>query len=72
MDQTWVFLFLYTVLILFDLIPAMKKKDKKALYVSIPIYLLTLTVNLMSSFGFSFPALNPIIGQFIQSIFHMQ
>ena len=69
MDSIAVILVLYGIFIFIDLIPLMKKK--KALYLSIPIYLLTLIVNLMSGLGFKFPCFNVMIQHTIDSIFHL-
>ena len=71
MDILMISGFLYAFLICFDLIPLIKKKDKKALFLSVPVYLLTLTVNVMIGFGFSFPPLSDMITQMITSIFPM-
>ena len=72
MDVILITGFLYAFLIIFDLIPLIKKKDKKALFLSIPIYLVTLTVNVMSGLGVKFPYINDMITRMITSIFHMQ
>ncbi|MGX8700397.1 hypothetical protein [Caproiciproducens sp.] len=61
---------LYAVLVVFDLIPAFKKGDKKALWFSVPVYLITLTVNIMMSFGADITSPNKIISRIISSIFH--
>lgn len=71
MDSVLIFLFLYAILLLADLIPTIRKKKKKALYFYIPVFLLTLVINLMQSFGFQFPTLDILISQCL-SIFHMQ
>ena len=71
MDSMIVFIFLYAILICTDLIPLIKKKDKKVLFFSVPVYLLTLTVNIMQSFGFNLFNPNNIIKQVITSIFHI-
>lgn len=63
--------FLYAFLICFDLIPLIKKKDKKALFLNVPVYLLTLTVNVMVAFGFKFFPINDMIKQIITSIIPM-
>jgi hypothetical protein len=63
---------LYAFLICFDLIPVIKKKEKKALFLSIPVYILTLVINIMTGLGFNFPPINDMITQMITSIFHMQ
>jgi len=61
--------FLYTILICIDLIPLIKKKNKKALFLSIPVYLLTLIVNVLEGFDIDFPPINAMITQIITSIF---
>jgi hypothetical protein len=71
LDSFVIFIILYIILIVFDLIPLIKKKNKKALYVSVPIYLLTITVNSMSSLGFPFVSLGPLLQKLIASIFHL-
>ncbi|WP_312693741.1 hypothetical protein [Caproiciproducens sp.] len=71
MDSMIVFIFLYAVLICTDLIPLIKEKDKKVLFFSVPVYLLTLTVNIMQSFGFNLSNPNNVIKQIITSIFHI-
>ena len=71
MDSMIVFIFLYAILICIDLIPVIKKKDKKVLFFSVPVYLLTLTINIMQSFGFNLFNPNNAIKQIITSIFHI-
>jgi hypothetical protein len=63
---------LYVFLICVDLIPMIKKKEKKALFLSIPVYMLTLAVNVMVGLGINLPPFNDMITQMIKSIFHMQ
>ncbi|MDF1495293.1 hypothetical protein [Caproiciproducens sp. CPB-2] len=70
MSSMIVFLILYAILIVFDLIPVLKKRDKKALWFSIPVYLITLTANIMLSFSADITGSNKIISQIISSIFH--
>ncbi len=70
MSSMVVFLILYAILIVFDLIPVFKKKDKKAAWFTVPVYLITLTVNIMMSFGVDITSPNKIISQIISSIFH--
>jgi len=71
MDSIAVVLVLYGIFIFIDLIPLIKKKKKKVLYLSIPIYLLTFIINLMSGLGFKFPYFNVMIQHTIDSIFHL-
>lgn len=71
-DALVVYLGIYAVLIFADLIPNIRKKEKKALWVSVPIYGATLVVNIMSTIGFSFPSFSGIIKQILQAAFHMK
>ncbi len=72
MDSMMVLFALYGILICIDLIPLMRKKRGKALYLSIPVYLLTLTINSMAGLGFKFGWIGPIMQQFIISILHLK
>ncbi len=72
MDGMLIYAVLYAVLIFFDLIPAIKKKDKKSLYFSIPVYLLTLGINVMIALGVNIPRFHEPIKQIINSVFHIQ
>ncbi len=72
MDSIVIYIALYGFLLFADLIPAIKKKEKKALYFSIPVYLLTLAINIMMALGTNIPSPNGPIIQIINSIFHVQ
>lgn len=72
MDLFLIFAFLYFVLIIADLIPTIRKKDKKALFISIPVYLITIALNFMIALGIQLPKVNLALKQLISSIFHMQ
>lgn len=72
MDVLIVILFLYAFLIIFDLIPYIKKKDKKVILLSVPIYLFTLVVDIMANSGTKFPYINDIITQILKSVFRIQ
>lgn len=71
MDTILIFLFFYAIVLFVDLIPLIRKKEKKSLYLSIPVFLLTLAVNVMAGLGFQFPTLDLIIKQCL-TILHMQ
>lgn len=70
MESMVVFLILYSILIVFDLIPMIRKKDKKALFVAVPVYILTLTADIMLSFGANLPSPSKFIGNIVTSIIH--
>lgn len=38
---------LYAILLATDIVPLIKKKEKKALYISIPVYAVTFAVNVL-------------------------
>lgn len=60
----------YATLIVLDLIPTIRKKDKKTLFFSIPVYLVTLTISMMIAAGIEMPNLNQAIQSMISHIFH--
>lgn len=72
MQYLLICLFLYGILIVADIIPAIKQKDKKALYVSIPIYFITLVLNVLLAFGVILPSPNKAIEGILISMFHMK
>lgn len=73
MDESLIiYLGFYTLLIFTDLIPAIKKKDKTALWVFIPVFAVTLAANIMASMGFSLPSINDGIKQILQTTLHMK
>lgn len=71
MEIFLIFLTLYVILFFTDLLPLIKKKEKKPLLISIPIYLATFVLNTMTSFGTKIPPLNDAIAQMIRSVFRM-
>lgn len=72
MDEFLIFAILFLILIFADLIPTIRKKDKKTLFFSIPVYLITAALDFMIALGVSLPPLNLYLKQIISSIFHMQ
>jgi hypothetical protein len=71
MDVLIIIVFLYAFLIIFDLVPYIKKKDKKVILLSVPIYLFTLVIDIMANFGTKFPYINDIITQIIKTLFRI-
>ncbi|TGJ75983.1 hypothetical protein CAGA_19590 [Caproiciproducens galactitolivorans] len=71
MDSFIVFLILYTLFIIFDLVPSFKKEEKKVLFFSIPVYILTFMLDTMFSFGSNLVNPNQAITDFISSVFHI-
>ncbi len=61
MDQLIIILTLYSSLVFVDLIPTIKSGQKKPLLLKIPVYLITLAINVMAGFGFPFPYINEVI-----------
>jgi hypothetical protein len=72
MDVLVIIVFLYAFLIVFDLVPYIKKKDKKVILLSVPIYLFTLAIDIMANFGTKFTYINDIITQILKSVFRIQ
>ena len=62
----------YIILIAVDLIPLIKKKEKKTLCISIPIYAVTLVLNILIGLNVNIIGLNMMIADVIKAIFHMQ
>lgn len=71
MDVLIIIIFLYTFLIIFDLIPYIKKKDKKVILLSVPIYLFTLVISIMSNLNQKFTYLNDFITQIVKAVFRI-
>ncbi len=72
MEYILICLLLYGILIVADIIPSIKKKDKKTLYVSIPIYAITLVLNILIGLGVQLPSPNKAIESFLTSIFQIK
>lgn len=72
MEYILICLLLYGILFVADIIPSIKKKDKKTLYVSIPIYAITLVLNILIGLGVQLPSPNKAIEGFLTSIFHIK
>jgi low affinity Fe/Cu permease len=72
MQYILICIFFYIILVFADLMPLFKKKDKKTLYVSVPIYIVTLILNVLIGLNVGITGLNMMIADMIKSIFHMQ
>ena len=71
MNSFIIFVILYLILIPFDLIPAFRKKEKRVLFFSIPVYVLTFTLDVMFGFGANLIDPNRALADLISSIFHI-
>jgi hypothetical protein len=71
MNSVLIVLVFYIVLLVVDLIPLFKSKKKKILYLFVPVYLITLTLNIIYSLGGNLIYLGPILQKLIISIFHL-
>lgn len=63
------YIILYIVIIIFDVIPFIKNKDKKVLYIYMPILLVTLTINILYGFGVKIPSPIKPISEILTKIF---
>lgn len=71
MDIIFVIVLLYVLLILFDLIPSIREKNKKVLLLSIPIYVFTFAIIMMENLGADFSYINGFIVDIVNSMFHI-
>lgn len=71
MNAVFVVILFYIVLVVVDLIPLLKNKKRKKLYLIIPVYLITLTLNIIYSLGGDLIYVGPLIQELIKSIFHL-
>lgn len=69
MIEVVIYVFLYLAIILFDVIPLIKKKRKKALLIYIPILLLTLVINILHGMGVKIPSPAEPIKEIVNGIF---
>jgi len=72
MEYILICLLLYGVLIVTDILPSIKKKDWKSLRVSLPIYFVTLVLNVLLGLGINLLSPNAVIKTVIESIFHIK
>ena len=61
-------LFLYACVLVFDMIPLIKKKERKVVLIYLPIFLFTLTVNILYGLGFDIPSLATPIQYFVNTV----
>jgi hypothetical protein len=71
MDIIFVIVLLYVLLILFDLIPSIREKNKKVLLLSIPIYVFTFAIIMMENLGADLSYINGFIVDIVNSMFHI-
>ena len=63
---------LYIILIFADLVPIIKKGQRKSLWFSIPIYLFTFVLNILLGLGVKIISPNDIIEQIINYVFNIK
>ena len=71
MQTALIYLFLYVLFFFIDLLPLIRKKEKKALFIYIPIFILTFAADIMISFAFKLPTIDVITQKILQTL-HMQ
>ena len=69
MEYIIIFVFLFLFFVVTDLIPQLRRKDKKALWFSIPVYAAVFIANILIGLGFSLISPNDVIIRLISSIF---
>ncbi len=62
---------LYAVLIFYDLIPLLRRKDKKSICFSIPIYAITMILSALMATDVKLPDISKTIDSVIGNIFHI-
>lgn len=68
MQDLLILLFLYGILIVVDLVPLLKGKDKSYLYFVIPVYVITLALNMMAIFGMPYPSIYSMIQKMLSHV----
>lgn len=69
MDNLILSLLLYAGVFVFDFIPQIRNKNFKAVYLYIPVFLLTLVVNILYGLGFNMPSPYYPLKDIINSLF---
>lgn len=60
-----IFLVFYITLVFTDLVPMIRKKEKKYLWFYIPVYAVTLIANIMIGMSFRFTSITSILEKFM-------
>lgn len=71
MEIKYVILILYVLLIIFDLITLIRERDKKVLFLSIPVYVFTFVALILANLGADLSYVNAFIVDIVNSIFHI-
>lgn len=71
MEQVAIYAVLYSCIIVFGIIPLIKKKEKKVLYVYAAVVIVTLLINVMCCLNTCFPSPARLIKDFITDILKM-
>lgn len=56
-----IFSIFFVVLVLFDLVPSFRRKDRRCLYFSLPAYLLALVLNLWIGSGWNYQSIARLV-----------
>lgn len=63
---------LILILVCTDLVPMLKKKEKKGLWFAVPAYALALVINILVGLEVDVPSPNQFVIAAIQAMFHMK
>ena len=69
MPDVILYIFLYLAIIIFDMMPLIKKKEKKSLLVYMPVLLFTLVINVLHGLGVHIPSPSGPIKDMVSMIF---
>lgn len=65
-------LFLYTGVLIFDIMPLIKKNSGRFMLIYLPVFLLTLTINVLYGLGVNIPSPADPIKDIVSSIFGLK
>ena len=68
MQDILILFLLYGILIVVDLVPLIKAKEKSYLYFVIPAYVITLVLNVMAVSGMQYPSIFSIIQKMLSHV----
>lgn len=68
MQDLLILFLLYVILIVVDLVPLLKGKDKSYLYFVIPAYVITLVLNVMAVSGMQYPSIFSMLQKMLSHV----